>query len=449
MRSNSNSRKPVVHGYRTTSLPPRRQPQFDRNQLVENREPSAGIFGYVVKFCVLATLFAGFLLYPPEPAETDSIKLTSIWNLDTHHVAHSITPLVRENEYPEIVPLLADNMTVEAVVEYNLDPQFKRHIDELLSNYKPDFAAVVAIEPKTGKILALNSFVRDGEPVGNLTVHSGFPAASLFKIVTATAVLDQGVSTPNTLYEYNGKDTSLYKKNVLRHKRNKWTRTVTLANAFGRSINTVFGRMGVFEVGGDGLIDYSKVFGFDHSLPIDLVVDPSQVLIDPNDEWQIAEAASGYTKLITMSPLHAATMVAAIVNDGVMVEPRLIKDAHYPDGPLLYSSTQNSRQILESSIAQDMRVLMRETITKGSARKRFRGFFKGEYADLDVGGKTGSLTGNNPRGRTEWFVGYGDSGTKQIAVAAVVVNKEKWRIKPSSLTRKIFEEYFKKSSASG
>ena len=449
MKTNSNSRKPMVHGYRTTDPLPAQQTQVDRNQFVEIQKPLTGIFGYAVKFCALAVLFAGFLLYPPEPAETDNIKLTSVWRVDTDHVANSITPLVRENKYPEKVSLKTGNMTVEALVEYNFDPQFKQHIDELLTSYKPDFAAVVAIEPTTGNILALSSFVRDGEPVGNLTVHSGFPAASLFKIVTATAVLDQGVATPNTLYEYNGKDTSLYKKNVLRHKRNKWTRTVTLANAFGRSINTVFGRMGVFEVGGDALIDYSKVFGFDDSLPFDLVVNPSQVEIDPKDEWQIAEAASGYTKSITISPLHAAMIMAAIVNDGLMVEPRLIKDAYYLDGPLLYSSTQNSRQILESSTAQDMRVLMRDTIKKGSARKRFRGFFKGEYANLDVGGKTGSLTGNNPRGRTEWFVGYGDSGTRQIAVAAVVVNKEKWQIKPSSLTRKILEEYFKNTSVNG
>ena len=92
---------------------------------------------------------------------------------------------------------------------------------------------------------------------------------------------------------------------------------------------------------------------------------------------------------------------------------------------------------------------MRKTVTHGSARKRFRGFFRGRYADLDVGGKTGSLTGKNPKGRTEWFAGYGDSGTEQIAVAAVVVNKEKWQVKPSTLARKIIEEYFKNNNPKG
>ena len=132
-----------------------------------------------------------------------------------------------------------------------------------------------------------------------------------------------------------------------------------------------------------------------------------------------------------------------------LVEPRLVKDAHFLNGPMIYSSDEQLQQVLDAETAKDMRVLMRKTVQSGSARKRFRGFFKGSYADLDVGGKTGSLTGLNPKGRTEWFAGYGDSGENQIAVAAVVVNKKVWRVKPSYLARKIFEEYFKPSNSRG
>ena len=440
---------PIVHGYRNIHPEPLRETPSRHSPSGESRLTVFGFIQLAVKFCATVLVFSSFLLYTPAPAETDHIKRTIIWDIDTEHVAKSVAPLVKDNEYPELVQLKTDNMAVEAAVEYNFDPQIKQHVDGLLTQYKPDYAAAVVIEPSTGRILALSSFVRDGEPVGNLTVHSGFPAASLFKIVTAAAVIDQDISTPDTIYEYNGKDTSLYKKNVLRHKRNKWTRSVSLSTAFGKSINTVFGRMGVFEVGRDGLIEYSDIFGFDQPLPVDLVVDASQVQIEPENDWSVAEAASGYTKSITISPVHAAMMVAAIVNDGVAVEPRLIKDAYFLNGPKIYSSTQNSQQILDSSTAQDLRVLMRKTVTHGSARKRFRGFFRGRYADLDVGGKTGSLTGKNPKGRTEWFAGYGDSGTEQIAVAAVVVNKEKWQVKPSTLARKIIEEYFKNNNPKG
>ena len=62
-------------------------------------------------------------------------------------------------------------------------------------------------------------------------------------------------------------------------------------------------------------------------------------------------------------------------------------------------------------------------------------------------GKLGRSAAINPKGRTEWFVGYGDSGSDQITIAAVVVNKEKWRIKPAVLARKVIENYFQSASA--
>ena len=448
MRQNS-SRKPVVHGYRNTQPRPQKQPPSTPEPPVRTKSALSGVVAGIFRFCLLVAVFAGVLLYPPIPAETDWINRTSVWDFERKNVAESIAPYVNENAYPKLVPLKTDNMMVEAVVEYHFDPGIKKYIDELLEHYGPDFAAVVAMEPESGRILALSSYVRDGEPVGNLTVHSEFPAASLFKIVTATAAIDRGIATPKTVYEFNGKDTSLYKKHVLRHKRTKWTRTANLSEAFGRSINTVFGRIGVFDVGGDSLMDYSKVLGFDQPLPIDISVASSRANFNPKDEWSVAEAGSGYTKSLTMSPLHAAMMVATIVNDGKLVEPRLVKDAHFLNGPMIYSSDEQLQQVLDADTAKDMRVLMRKTVQSGSARKRFRGFFKGSYADLDVGGKTGSLTGLNPKGRTEWFAGYGDSGENQIAVAAVVVNKKVWRVKPSYLARKIFEEYFKPSNSRG
>ena len=443
MERKSSFRKAIVQAYKI--------PQSDSTEVVLSQrsqaEPPRELKEFSVKrrslllkmaFCFL--LFSGFQFYAPLPAETN---LTNVWGVEKEHVAESISSSIRANEYPEKVQFKIGEKMLDAVVRYNIEPEVKEYIDSLLQKYQPDYAAVVAIQPDTGRILALSSFVRGQESFGNLAVHSEFPAASIFKIITAAAAIDQGIANPKTTYQYNGKNTSLYKKNVLRHKKNKWTRETSLSYAFARSINTVFGRIGVFDVGGTRLAEYAEYFGFNKSFPLDISVESSKTRFDPANEWAIAEAASGYTNTTTISPLHAAMMVSAIVNDGVMIEPSLIEFAHHPDGPLLYESNQNSYQTVESETAQNMRVLMRETVKKGSARKSFRGFFKGNYAKLDVGGKTGSLSGNNPKGRTEWFVGYGDSGFDRVVIAAVVVNKEKWRVKPSYLARKIIEEYFK------
>jgi beta-lactamase class D len=62
--------------------------------------------------------------------------------------------------------------------------------------------------------------------------------------------------------------------------------------------------------------------------------------------------------------------------------------------------------------------------------------------ELEVGGKTGSLTGLEPKGRNDWFVGYADRGDKAIAFASLTVNKERWTIKSAVVARKVIEAYF-------
>ena len=405
------------------------------------KKKARGFLSFLLIFILCIPLAGAFLFYTPKEAGTEQ-PVRDVWGINQNHIADSLTPSIRNNEYPTAIPLHIGDETINATVRYNTESEIKQCIDDLLNHYRPDFAAVVAMEPDTGNILAMSSHIRDGEPYGNLAVHSGFPAASLFKIITAAAALDQGIATPDTVYEFNGKETSLYKKNVLRHKKNKWTREVTLERAFGKSINTVFGRLGIFHVGGQKLGDYAKTFGFDQPLPLDINVADSKTEFDPSNDWSVAEVASGYTRSTTISPLHAAMIVSTIVNDGVLIEPRLVEIAVHPSGPLIYQSKQRSAQIIDADTAKDLRVLMQQTVQTGSARKSFRKFFRGAYKDLEVGGKTGSLTGLNPRGRTEWFAGYGDSGEDKLVVASVIVNKEKWRVKPAYLTRKIIERYF-------
>ncbi|RKZ24167.1 penicillin-binding protein, partial [bacterium] len=61
-----------------------------------------------------------------------------------------------------------------------------------------------------------------------------------------------------------------------------------------------------------------------------------------------------------------------------------------------------------------------------------------------VGGKTGSLTGSNPRGRYEWFVGFAPLEAPEVVVAVLIVNGKYWRLKSSYLALKVMEEYLKR-----
>ena len=85
---------------------------------------------------------------------------------------------------------------------------------------------------------------------------------------------------------------------------------------------------------------------------------------------------------------------------------------------------------------------MRETITDGTSKRSFRGFFRGPLWDVDVGGKTGSLTGQKPKGKYDWFVGYAKRGNKKLAFASLTINKDHWKIKSSQVARFAIENYF-------
>jgi len=87
--------------------------------------------------------------------------------------------------------------------------------------------------------------------------------------------------------------------------------------------------------------------------------------------------------------------------------------------------------------------MMATTVTEGTAHRSFRRLSRDPVlSQLQMGGKTGSLTGTNPPGKTEWFVGYARSNDAQIAVGIVVVNDKYWRVKPAELAKEIFEHGF-------
>ncbi|MBU6376355.1 MAG: penicillin-binding protein, partial [Bdellovibrionales bacterium] len=115
---------------------------------------------------------------------------------------------------------------------------------------------------------------------------------------------------------------------------------------------------------------------------------------------------------------------------------------HLQDGQPIYQvETEKAQSVLSPQVASELLDLMRETVASGTSRKSFRGFHRGKTAAIDAGGKTGSLTGTNPQGKYDWFVGYGVLENRKIALAALTINKKEWRIKSSVLARRAIETY--------
>ncbi|MEK7689641.1 MAG: penicillin-binding transpeptidase domain-containing protein, partial [Bdellovibrionota bacterium] len=316
--------------------------------------------------------------------------------------------------------------------------------------------ALVAMDAVTGQILALSSFVgpgadsEDKSRLGNLAVRASFPAASIFKVVTATAAIDRGRMTGNSIIQFTGSNHTLYRGNVLSSKSNRWTRNMKLSDAFAKSVNTVFAKLGVFHLGPQALNEYAERFGFNQAIPADLPVDIGRVDI-PDDAWGIAEVASGFTRDTTMSPVQGAMIAAAIANDGVMMEPYIVQRVRGADemgtqgGGLLYEAIpRQARVTFDPTSAREIRNLMVNTIDRGTSRRSFRGFNRGPARGVEVGGKTGSLTGYEPFGKYDWFVGYATGRGRSISIAVMTAHRKYWKVKSSYLARKFIESYYRR-----
>ena len=360
--------------------------------------------------------------------------------LSATDVAQSVTAHARKNRFPNKLKFISNKTgrAVDGQVTYTFDQELHSAMADVYLKYQPDYACFVALDVDSGAILNLTSFVKGDEKLDNLVMRSSYPAASVFKMVTAAAGLDLGKVSPSTVIPFNGKSTSLYKSQVLRHKTTKWTRNPTFKESFAKSVNPVFAQVGVFKLGSTHLSNYAQRFGFDQTLRSDFELPPSRVGLSLEDEWEIAEAASGYTRDITLSPIHAAQIAAIVANDGKMVVPYMVESVTSSQGKQLYdgASAITDKRVISSKTANQMRSLMKETTRIGSARKSFSGINRYKvYKGMEIGGKTGSLTGYSPRGRHDWFVGYAEKDGKRIAYASLIINKEKWYVRSAYVAR--------------
>ena len=387
----------------------------------------------IMRLVALLTLLFFYL-----PALTNEVD----YPLTQNDISFSLSPFAYNNEFPSHIKFKQSQW---GSINYTFDHDLHDFLGRLYKKHKPDYACFVAMDAETGALLSVSSFIKEQEEWPNLAMLAEYPAASVFKIITAAAGIDSGLITPQTVIPYNGKSTSLYKRQVFNHKDGKYTRRPSLKRAFAKSINPVFGQIGVYKLGEQGIRNYAQQFGFDNEIQTDFSLTPSQVRLSLDNEWALAEAGSGFTKDITLSPIHAAQIAATIVNDGVAVTPFMVSSVDNLQGNEIYRApVQEGNRIIDQVSAEHLQTLMHATTRIGSARATFRDANRYKvFNGLSYGGKTGSLTGFAPKGRHDWFVGYGEKEGRKVAYASLIINKEKWVIRSAYVARQFLQYYFK------
>jgi peptidoglycan glycosyltransferase len=360
-------------------------------------------------------------------------------------IRDQLSPFIKKNEVSPTLYFEKFGAFEKTDVQYTFDPVIQHQANDLLKQYKPDYASIVAIDAKTGKVLALASYLKEETEPGNLAIKATFPAASIFKIIPASVAVDKYKLESSFLIPFNGASHTLYKKNVMSDTINKWTRSISLKQAFAQSVNTFFARLAFKQMVPDDLREYAEKFQFNKNIVTDFPIDMSTAIIPQEKNYEFAEAASGFNKRNKMSPVQGAMMAAAIADGGIMRAPYIVDSLTNEKGEVVYQgeATEISRPLTPEG-AQRLRELMQATVVEGTGRKSFRPIVRSnQFMALEVGGKTGSLMGDEPKGKVDWFIGYAIRGDQKIAIAAITVNKKFWTVKSAFLAQSIIKKHFK------
>lgn len=305
---------------------------------------------------------------------------------------------------------------------------------------KPQRIAIVALEPDTGKILAMTGFDLDSSE-SNPCTEADYPAASLFKIVTAAAAVETLNYTPNTRLYFNGDKYTLYKRQ-LRDIKNKYTYRVSFARAFGESINPVFGKIGKNYLGRERLEAYADSFGFNQTIKTEIPFVSGHFQIYEND-YHLAEIGCGFNHDTTVSPLFAAMFSSAVINSGSLMVPSLVEHVTNGDGKIIYKNKMETyKTAMTPDTAATMISLMQATVKRGTARSLSRDKV---LSRLLIGGKTGSLYNKKHTVKYDWFTGFAKdkASDRKIAMAIVVGHRKYIGTRATSYAKIILKQYFK------
>jgi penicillin-binding protein A len=345
-------------------------------------------------------------------------------------------------------------------VELTIDPKVQKAAWDALGDYT---GAAVAIDPKTGAILAMVSkpsydpntlavhdsaaatatseaLINDKPPVNSLggeerlspygptinrTINAVYPPGSTFKLLTSAAAIEYDGVTPDSqipaedVYQLPGTTGDGGRVQNYGGETCSDTGEMTLKDALRISCNTAFLAL-ADRVGKDGMQQMFEDFGFTESIdiPMSTSIGAYPGLSDTaKDDSAARIALSGMGQGdLRMTPLQVAMLSAAIANDGDLMEPYLIQSVRDSDLELV-SQTKPSRykSPFSSSTADALTEMMVEVVKDGSGKGA-------QIQGVEVAGKTGTAE-DDPRSPTLWFTSFAPAADPQVAVAVVLENE--------------------------
>lgn len=333
------------------------------------------------------------------------------------------------------------------VARLTLDPELQETATKLLRAYKLPEASIVLADPLTGEVLVYASHVEEGKP-RDLASEATAPAASVFKVITGSALVEQAGQGPDTRQCYSGGEHDIRAIDLEESpQRDRWC--TTLSGAMGRSINTVFARMAQKHLKPAGLEEMAHAYGFGEPVPFDIPVAPSTLKL-PAESLGFARTAAGFWNS-TLSPVEAVWISTIVARGGDAPRLRLVREV-IEDGKPIWTAPAGAqpgiRRVISHETAQAVTTMMEHTVSEGTSYRAFRDRRGASFLpDISVAGKTGTLTDAQTQRFYTWFSGFAPSrphegGPRPVAISVLVVNKPTWKIKANVVAREMLRAYF-------
>lgn len=315
--------------------------------------------------------------------------------------------------------------------------------------------AVVALEPQTGKVLAMVSLPDfSPEEVGyvieknmneeknkgellNRATQATYPPGSTFKIITAAAAYENGMK--DKIFNDQGgyrRDGEIAIKNAGGKKYGK----IGLERAFEVSSNQVFAEI-ADELGTEKLREITGRFGLDHDILFDLPLKQSTVGYKNGTMFQPDCANVGIGQgQVEVSPLQMAMVCATIANDGRLMQPYIVESIRNEGTLKTLIKAKEIRQVIDSDCADFIEDMMVGVVKNGTGTLA-------QISGVTVAGKTGTAENGQANKDHAWFVGYAPVENPKIAVAVMLeYNGNGGGTVAAPIAGKIMKEYLKKYS---
>ena len=342
----------------------------------------------------------------------------------------------------------------------SLDLDLQRAAFEGLVDSGQGRGAVVAIDPRSGEVLAMASIpsfdpnlfatgisLKDWQalsthrlkPMLNRAIATAFEPGSVFKLVTATAALERGIVTAHSTFYAPG---FFRLGQWVFHDLKAWG-TVNFITGIANSINVVFYTLG-YRLGGEELARQARQFGLGERTGIDLPAEVTGLIPSPSTKQQLVGEPwypgdsvnmSIGQGAVTVTPVQVARMISAMANGGRLYQPRVLLMVHGRDGGSRRTEPVLQRRVaLKASTFTTLHEGMRAVVERGSGRGAA---LKG----VPIAGKTGSA--ENPRGKPHaWFAAFAPANAPRVVVVAFVEHGFRGGLAAAPIVRRVFQAAF-------